>query len=143
MPNVYTIGYEGCEPNQFVEKLIIHGVKTLIDVRERPLSRKNGFRKSVLYSYLKKYGIRYYHLGELGSPSKIRYKLYEDQNYESFFTKYASYLRKQTAALKQLAKIIGTNPSCCIMCFENDYQLCHRKVLAEHLSALRFNVRHI
>jgi len=141
--NVYTTGYEGFEPPQFIEKLVIHGIRTIIDVREKPLSRKNGFRKSILYAYLKKNGINYYHLGELGSPSKIRYKLYADKNYVSFFSSYSRYLNTQGPTLNKLVKILETNPVCCLMCFEKDYKLCHRKILSEYLRSLDFEIKHV
>jgi uncharacterized protein (DUF488 family) len=143
MHSVYTTGYEGFEPPQFIGKLIIHGIRTIIDVREKPLSRKNGFRKSVLYAYLKKNNINYHHLGELGSPSKIRYKLYADKNYDDFFSSYSKYLKTQKLALNKLVKILETNPTCCLMCFEKDYKQCHRKILAEYLRNIGFEIKHV
>ena len=45
------------------------GIEQLVDVREIPLSRKNGFAKNALKKALDNNGIIYKHLPELGSPN--------------------------------------------------------------------------
>lgn len=40
---LYTIGYEGRSLPQFIGLLKERGVQRLLDVRERPLSRRKGF----------------------------------------------------------------------------------------------------
>ena len=82
---VYTIGYEGKNITQFIERLKLVGIEQLIDVREIALSRKNGFAKTALRKALDDNGIVYKHLPGLGSPSDIRHKLKEDWNYVAFF----------------------------------------------------------
>jgi uncharacterized protein (DUF488 family) len=45
---VFTIGYEGRDIDEFVICLKDFNITRLIDVRELPLSRKRGFSKSTL-----------------------------------------------------------------------------------------------
>lgn len=144
LPNkgvVYTIGYEGKTIEQFVNRLKNIDVQQLIDVRELALSRKNGFAKSALKKTLNDNGILYRHLPELGSPSQIRHKLWQEGDYAQFFKEYASVLereesRKALADLEDLAHIRRT----VIMCFEYDVDKCHRKIIKEHLISNGFGV---
>lgn len=42
---VFTIGYEGLSIGRFLSLLAEHGIDTIVDVREYPVSRKLGFSK--------------------------------------------------------------------------------------------------
>ena len=44
--NVIGIGYEGLESDGLVSKLCLRGVRTVVDVRLNPISRKRGRRSS-------------------------------------------------------------------------------------------------
>lgn len=144
LPNkgvVYTIGYEGKSIKQFITKLKFMSIEQLIDVREIALSRKNGFAKSALRKELEENSIVYKHLPELGSPTPIRHKLWEERNYNQFFKDYSTYIeneepQKALANLEELAHIRRT----VIMCFEYDVSKCHRKIIKEHLTSKGFGV---
>ena len=45
---VFTIGYEGLDIGAFMSLLAEHGIETVVDIRELPLSRKPGFSKKAL-----------------------------------------------------------------------------------------------
>ena len=47
-----TIGYEGLKPEDFLGKLKENNVSVLVDVRQNPISRKQGFSKSRLEIFL-------------------------------------------------------------------------------------------
>ncbi|WP_317134813.1 DUF488 family protein [Rhodoferax lithotrophicus] len=50
-PTLFTLGYEGLVLDAFIARLQAAQVKTVVDVRELPLSRKKGFSKiSILLS---------------------------------------------------------------------------------------------
>ncbi|MBU1626147.1 DUF488 domain-containing protein, partial [bacterium] len=66
---LYTIGYEGRETDEFISELKKHDITRLIDIRENPFSRKKGFYKSALKTALENQGIEYIHLKALGTPS--------------------------------------------------------------------------
>jgi hypothetical protein len=138
---VYTIGYEGKNITQFVDKLKLMNVEQLIDVREIALSRKNGFAKTALRKALDNNGIIYKHLPELGSPSDIRHKLKEDWNYVTFFRDYTKSLERPESqtGLVELENLAHIRRSV-IMCFEYSVEKCHRKILKEILMAKGFGV---
>ena len=48
------------------------GVQTVLDVRDRPLSRRAGFSKKSLAASLEAAGIGYVHLRALGTPPEGR-----------------------------------------------------------------------
>ena len=70
--NIYTIGYEGLDLDGFLALLRKHGVETVVDIRELPLSRKPGFSKTVLGDTLNVSGKEYVHIPELGCPKPVR-----------------------------------------------------------------------
>ena len=75
---LYTIGYEGINIDDFIKQLKTSGVSKLIDVRDIPFSRKKGFSKEVLKETLEDNNIKYFHFKPLGSPASLRSKLKED-----------------------------------------------------------------
>jgi uncharacterized protein (DUF488 family) len=67
-PTLFTLGYEGLTIEVFIARLQAAQVKTVVDVRELPLSRKKGFSKSAFCSVLSTHGIAYLHVPALGCP---------------------------------------------------------------------------
>lgn len=65
---VFTIGYGGLDIDTFMSLLTEHGVETIVDIRERPLSRKPGFSTKALASVLNLSDLEYVHLVNLGYP---------------------------------------------------------------------------
>lgn len=138
---VYTIGYEGRKLDEFIELLKKNNIKGLVDVREIPLSRKNGFSKSVLSKAIEDSGIVYRHYQELGSPKELRHKLWEEKDYQEFFKAYSEWLFSPSAKthledLEGLAHIRTT----AIMCFEKDVEKCHRSIIKKKLIQDGFKV---
>ena len=67
-----TIGYEGATLDGLLACLSEAGVTSLIDVRERPYSRRKDFNKRRLSEALAAAGIDYLHLQGLGTPKPGR-----------------------------------------------------------------------
>lgn len=145
---VYTIGYEGYTIENFIKKLKASNIQQLIDVREIALSRKNGFSRSALKSELNKVGIRYEHLKDLGSPKNIRNQLKSsnltDEDYKKFFQEYKKHINDEDV-LKNISIIEGLarRKKSVIMCFERDYKICHRSIIAEKLKERGWRVNHL
>jgi len=140
---IFTIGYESRTPEKFIQRLKNHGIQQVIDVREKPISRKAGFSKSALIKCLTEEGIGYYHLPKLGSPSEIRNALKEGGSEAIFFDQYYKYL-KETAfeQIDILDQLVSATPSA-LMCFELSAVHCHRKIIANELSNIGYNVTHL
>lgn len=129
----YTIGYEGSQVEAFVTTLRRAGVKTLIDVRDLPLSRKPGFSKSALAAHLEASGIAYVHLKGLGDPKPGR-EAARAGAYAEFRRIFGRHMKTAFAQrdLAKAAELLRTEP-CCLMCFERDHCNCHRSIVADHL----------
>jgi uncharacterized protein (DUF488 family) len=130
-----TIGYEGMSPAAFFELLGRCKVETLVDVRELPISRKAGFAKSALSAGLAAHGIKYVHMPALGCPRDIRHEYREDSDWARYTRRFKAHLETQLQALKQLSELMGQE-RCCLLCFEEDYNFCHRSFVAERVAPL-------
>lgn len=136
MPKLYLTGYEKETIEKFLNKLEKSGITAVIDVREIPLSRKNGFSKVNLEKTLKERGIEYYHFPELGSPSKIRTELKATGDYLEFFRAYRRHAKNKFVTVKNVLNIIQNKKHSALLCFEKDCDLCHRTILASELLKL-------
>ncbi len=126
---LFTVGYEGTNIDNFIERLRNNEIDCLIDVREIPLSRKKGFSKTALSTRLEQEDIRYVHLKELGSPKPVRSKLKEDGDYVHFFEAMKSYLADKKDVIEKAYQYV-VDKTCCLMCFEHLASQCHRNVVA-------------
>lgn len=140
---VYTIGYEGRNPEEFVERLKCHRIERLIDVRERASSRKAGFSKTALSLFLEENGIEYIHLRALGAPPDIRHEYKGGGSQKVFFEDYEKHIREDSLKeLEDLKKYVSEKTSV-LMCFELSYLQCHRRILADMLKDAGFRVKHL
>lgn len=131
MKKLATIGYEGADFADFVATLHIAGVRTVIDVRELPLSRRKGFSKNALSNALSVAGIEYFHLRALGDPKTGRIAARAGK-FDAFLTIYSAHMRSPSAkaALKEAIDIACKSYSC-LLCFERDPNHCHRTLIAD------------
>ena len=137
--SLLTVGYEGRDIKEFINRLLSKKVQILIDVREIPASRKSGFSKTKLSEHLEEAGIKYIHIKELGSPKILREELHENNDYGYFFTKYSAYIQTKLDVVKKLYEDTIMHETSCIMCFERDQAKCHRKIVAEKVKEIDGN----
>jgi uncharacterized protein (DUF488 family) len=126
---LYTLGYEGLSIDGFIARLKKAGVKVVCDVRQLPLSRKKGFSKVAFGNALQNAGIAYKHLSVFGCPVQIRDRYKLDQNWKSYEKSFNAYLEGQKSALVELAAF-AEKTDVCLVCFEADFNLCHRNLVA-------------
>lgn len=130
---LYTIGYEGSRIDEFVETLLEAGIRTLVDVREVPISRKKGFSKNILKEALAEYGISYVHLRGLGDPKPGR-EAARSGDYPKFRKIFGAHMKTQYAQVDlQIAGSLAQDVPTCLMCFERDHCTCHRSIVADHI----------
>jgi len=127
---IYTIGYEGIDIERFFKLLREHGIETVVDVRELPLSRKPGFSKKVLSTALNLSGLEYTHLSDLGCPKPIRDRYRSDSNWRRYKEGFLKYLKTQEDAIEELA-MLAASSNCALLCFEADFNFCHRSMVAD------------
>jgi uncharacterized protein (DUF488 family) len=130
--SLFTLGYQQREVPEFVAILKANQIEIVADIRANPNSRKKGFSKKALQAELERNGIRYIHIPELGPPQDLRDKVRADNNYESFFKSFETYLNKNKEPLEQIYKL-AIKESTCLLCFERDINECHRKSVAGKL----------
>jgi uncharacterized protein (DUF488 family) len=126
---LHTIGYEGSNIECCLLALRKHGIDTVLDVRELPLSRKPGFSKKALEERLGRNGIEYIHMSALGCPKAIRVRYRDDHDWSRYTKAFIQYLDAQTAALEALVEKAAKS-TCALLCFEADPSSCHRSLVA-------------
>lgn len=127
--NVFTIGYEGLDIDTFMSLLTEHGIDTIVDVRELPLSRKPGFSKKSLASVLNRSGREYVHMVDLGCPKPVRDRYREDGNWKRYTEGFLKHLKTQDDAIAELSAL-AASANCALLCYEADSNFCHRSMVA-------------
>lgn len=133
-PPLFTIGYEGTAMADFLATLTAAGVDHLIDVRDAPVSRRQGFSKNALAEALAEAGIGYTHLKGLGNPKEGREaaRAGDHARYRAILdARLAS--PEGEAALAQAAALTRAQ-AVCLMCYERDPAHCHRLIVAHRLA---------
>lgn len=134
---LFTIGYEGINLEQYLNKLIINDVKLLCDIRKNPISKKYGFSKTQLMKACESVDIKYLHIPELGIDSKKRKGLYTIKDYQNLFNEYKkTVLKKNQDKLYLIFSLFDEYKRVSLTCFEKDVQFCHRGIVAQALNKL-------
>lgn len=144
---LFTIGYEGISPEEYLVRLLQHDIKVLVDVRNNPLSMKFGFSKNQLKTFCESLHIAYAHFPEVGIQSDQRHGLSSRADYDKLFEKYRKENLPSTKKVqKEILNLLMQSKRIALTCFEADVQQCHRKYLAEAIQKLPgfdYEVRHI
>jgi uncharacterized protein (DUF488 family) len=132
---LYLIGYEKAGLADFLATLARAGIATVVDVRDLPLSRRAGFSKRQLQAGVEAAGMRYIHLRALGTPPEGR-EANKRRQWDRFWKIVDEKLATNEAelALQELAAIAAAAPTC-LLCYEADWHICHRRRVGEILSA--------
>jgi uncharacterized protein (DUF488 family) len=144
MSVLFTIGYEKASQADVLAALEAAGVETLIDVRDRPQSRRAGFSKRQLQSGVEELGLGYVHLKALGTPPEGR-EANRTRQWDRFWRIVEEKLATAEAEidLQRAAELAQAAPSC-LLCYEADWHVCHRRRVAELLVQRHgFEVRHL
>lgn len=139
-----TIGYEKARLEDVIAALEAAGIETVLDVRDRPISRRPGFSKRQLGAAVEAAGMRYVHLAALGTPPEGR-QAGRRRDWGRFWQIVEEKLAQGEAEhdLAQAARLAAAAP-CCLLCYEADWQTCHRRRIAEILAARHgFAISHL
>ena len=134
---VYSIGHGTARAEDFTRTLVEAGVRTLADIRSAPGSRRNPqFGQKALRDTLAAVGIEYEHLPGLGGRRKPRPDSAHGGLRVAAFRGYADHMasdefRAAYDRLRELARIAPT----AFMCAETLWWKCHRRLLADRLTA--------
>jgi uncharacterized protein (DUF488 family) len=140
---VLTIGHGTRSLDELQETLLRAGAETLVDVRRFPGSRRNPqFNQPALAAALEPVGIRYRHAVELGGrrsgePGEERFACIRVPAFRSYAARVGR-PEWQDALAAALAE-----PAPCLMCAETPWQRCHRRLIADLLTARGHQVIHL
>ena len=143
---VFTIGHSTRTLDELVGLLRAHGVRTLVDIRAFPMSRRlPHFNRESLEKSLPAAGIRYVWMKALGGRRK---KIRDDSPNVALrspsFRNYADYMLTedfQQAIDKVLT--LAEHSLTAYMCAERLYFRCHRMLVSDWLVAHGHEVLHI
>jgi len=144
-PAIFTIGHSTRTQDSFISILQENGITLLVDVRTIPRSRRNPqFNMESLPAPLKKAGIRYLHMPELGG---LRHALKDSPNAgwrNASFRGFADYMQTPDFE-KSVSSLIALSnkEKIAIMCAEAVPWRCHRSLISDALTVHGIRVEHI
>ena len=164
MPTIFTIGHSTRTLEELIETLRAHEIRTLVDIRAYPASRRmpwfqgpqhppfmkeeEAIRHEALEATLPRAGIQYLWMRALGGRRRQLRTTEESPNialHSPAFRNYADYMLTEAfaAAIKDLLQIAAEAPTA-IMCAEAQvYWHCHRMLVSDYLAAHGQTVLHI
>jgi hypothetical protein len=134
---IYTAGYGGRHPDEFLELLPSHQITRSIDVRVRPAEASMGVYKKAkqpdrgIEGLLDRAGISYAHFLELGLFRGL----------EDWKQRYRALI--QAAGPLLLDRPREIDESYCLLCAEKDVANCHRGIIADAIARERHSVVHL
>jgi hypothetical protein len=132
---VFTIGYESISIDEYLHRLIRHGINLVCDVRAKPRSMKYDFNDKRLANVLQQVNIAYQGIPGLGIPSSLRNDLGSEDSYQRLFDFYeAQILPKRKQEIADIAQEINSGNKTALTCFEKNPEHCHRLRIAARLS---------
>jgi uncharacterized protein (DUF488 family) len=135
---LFTIGYGGRSPTEFVRLLVEHGVRTVADVRMFPnkafmaVFAKAKSSDKGIERILGEAGIGYVSLTALGNPFK------DEADWPE---RYRELFEKQGETLTQ--PLLELPPPFCLLCAEKEPERCHRMTISDFLTAHGWEAEHI
>jgi uncharacterized protein (DUF488 family) len=143
---ILTVGHSNHEEPDFLALLRSAGVEVIADVRRYPHSRRQPhFERSALAAALKEAGLGYEWLGEsLGGRRKPLPDSRNDAWEVDQFRGYADHMASPefAAGLAELEPLAGERRAA-VMCAEAWWVRCHRRLIADALTARGWTVLHL
>ncbi|OEY13508.1 hypothetical protein A0K93_05030 [Corynebacterium sp. BCW_4722] len=145
---IFTVGHSNLEYEDFVRMISAAGVKSIVDVRKLPGSKKYPwFNDDYLAAHLPEHGIVYSRseglTGRRNVSRTVPFEVNGNWRNRSFHN-YADHALSQEFgdALAALREHAADTPAA-IMCSEAVWWRCHRRIISDHLLAHGDDVRHI
>ena len=141
----FTVGHSTHSLDGLLALLTPHGVARVADVRTTPRSRRHPhFNLEALAAELPRHGIDYRHLPALGGRRRPRPGSPNGGWEHEAFRGYADYAMtgEFAAGLDELCRLARERPTA-MMCAEALWWRCHRRLIADRLTALGWTVLHI
>jgi len=122
-----SVGYQLRTLEELVGILLDQDIDFVVDVRERPHSRKKGLSRKPLQAHLNRHGIGYFHADFAGNPADIRHAT--STHYECLRA-YSEYLCENPEIVCRLDAVVRPElelgKRVCLLCYERHPDDCHR-----------------
>ncbi len=144
-PDIWTIGHSTRALDDFVALLAEHDVAVVADVRRIPASRRYPhFGQAALADALTARGLGYEHFLELGGRRRPRPDSPNTGWQHEAFRGYADHMSTKAFqdALARLVEL-ASHHRVVVMCAEALWWQCHRRLIADELTARGHRVTHI
>jgi uncharacterized protein (DUF488 family) len=141
----FTVGHSTHSLDELVALVAGHGVERVVDVRRTPRSRRHPqFARDSLAAELPQRGLDYRHLPALGGRRRPRPDSPNGGWEHEAFRGYADHALTGEFAggLAELCALAAESPTA-VMCAEALWWRCHRRLIADRLTALGWTVCHI
>lgn len=133
----FTLGYSGRKTPELLEALMSSGVRTLVDIRQNPVSMyRPELSKKNLQETLTEIGIQYVHLPQLGVPRDVRGKAIETGSRDVIWAWYDENVVPEFAGRNLHTFLNAFEHPVALMCTELDPHECHRHRLSLALECL-------
>jgi uncharacterized protein (DUF488 family) len=143
---VYTLGHSTLSLPNLIELLQRHGIRTLVDIRRFPKSRRNPqFNREQLATALAEAGLSYVHLDRLGGRRHGLRDASPNQGWRNpSFRGFADYMLGEEfeLGLEELLALLPGGPLA-LMCAESMPWRCHRSLVADALLVRGASIEHI
>jgi uncharacterized protein (DUF488 family) len=140
MTTLYTIGYGGRHPQDFVTLLTQANIGLVCDVRAEPRRAYRGIYtfnpekgSGPLPRLLAQVGIAYDWFPELGNPDR------QDPEIRAFQQLMIQEAESRLQRLRACVQVMRA----CLLCAEQDAQRCHRRIITAYLTAYGYGVQHL
>jgi uncharacterized protein (DUF488 family) len=140
MTTLYTIGYGGRHPQDFVTLLTQANIGLVCDVRAEP---RHAYRGTYTFNpekgsgplprLLAQVGIAYNWFPELGNPDR------QDPEIHAFQQLMVQEAESRLQRLRACVQVVRA----CLLCAEQDAQRCHRRIITAYLTAYGYSVQHL
>ena len=142
---IWTIGHSTRSIEDFLTVLGAHRIETVVDVRRFPGSRRlPQFGSSALELALAGQGVGYRWIGALGGRRQPDPASPNDAWRNAAFRAYADHMATEEFAIGLFElEMIASAAATAIMCAEVLWWRCHRRLVADALTSLGYEVRHI
>ena len=142
MPLVHSIGHSTRPLHELTGMLRDAGVRTLVDVRRHPVSRRHPqFGRDALAAGLRAAAIAYVHEPDLGGHREPRADSPNTAWRNDAFRGYADHMA--TPEFGRAVARVAALEHAAVMCAEALPVRCHRQLLADALVCLGLRVRHL
>lgn len=133
----FTIGYTGRKTEEIIATLKQNCVRTLVDIRQNPVSMyRPEMSKANLAELLKEHGLQYAHFQQLGVPRDIRAKAIDAGTRNVIWEWYDRHIISSFLGRNLHVFLNSFEHPVALMCVEIDPRECHRHRLFMRLEEM-------